>query len=61
MTKEEIQEFMLKFDELKASVLDITQRLEKLESGEVDSGVYLDGCPDYAVDYITNSKKKEGE
>ena len=61
MTKKEIQEFMLKFDELKASVLDITQRLEKLESGEVDSGVYLDGCPDYAAEYITNSKKKEGE
>lgn len=61
MTKEEIQEFMLEFAELKASVLDIIQRLEKLESGEANSGVYLDGCPDYAVDYITNSKKKEGE
>ena len=49
--------------EEKYMVNDILKRLKDLEEGEQNTGVFLDGCPDYAKDYIINNTKdkKDGE
>ena len=40
----------------------LEQRVYELETGSVGTGVYLDGCPDYAKDYISQKNtKKDGE
>ena len=48
---------------LKAEVNDILKRLKDIEDEEQNTGVFLDGCPDYAKDYIINNTKdkKDGE
>ena len=47
---------------MKADINDLKERVKNLEEGSVGTGVYLDGCPDYAVDFITSkTSKKEGE
>lgn len=48
---------------LKAQVNDILKRVKDLEEGTQSTGVFLDGCPDYAKDYIINNikDKKDGE
>lgn len=48
---------------LKAQVNDILERVKNLEEGTQSTGVFLDGCPDYAKDYIINNTKdkKDGE
>lgn len=48
---------------LKAQVNDILKRVKDLEEGAQSTGVFLDGCPDYAKDYIINGTKdkKDGE
>jgi cell division protein FtsB len=61
MNNEQIQELVAKISELQANVQQLIQRVETLESGSIGTGVYLDGCPEYATDYIRNSIKKEGE
>lgn len=51
-----------KFSELTLKLQDLIGRVEKLESSEKDTGVYLDGCPEYVADYINKGlDKKEGE
>ena len=64
----EIKELMEKIDELekfKAEYVLRVQELEKevkeLREGSLGTGVYLEGCPDFAVDYINENKKKDGE
>ena len=59
---------MEKIDELekfKAEYVLRVQELEKevkeLREGSLGTGVYLEGCPDFAVDYINENKKKDGE
>lgn len=48
--------------QFKIIVQNYEERISKLESGEKNTGVYLDGAPDYVVDYVTKSvDKKEGE
>lgn len=61
MNNEQIQELISKISELQANVQQLIQRVEVLENGSTGTGVYLDGCPEYAMDYIKNSIKKEGE
>lgn len=62
MDKEKLNELLEKVATLTATINILEQRVEKLETGEKDTGVYLDGCPDYARDYINDSlKDKEGE
>lgn len=61
MNNEQIQELISKISELQANVQKLIQRVEALENGSIGTGVYLDGCPEYAMDYIKNSIKKEGE
>lgn len=46
--------------ELKLKNTDLEKRVKELEEGSMTTGVYLEGCPDYAKDYIIE-KKKEGE
>lgn len=66
--EKEIKELMEKIDELekfKAEYVLRVQELEKevkeLREGSLGTGVYLEGCPDFAVDYINENKKKDGE
>ena len=47
-------EYLLKFQELE-------KKVEALESGSLGTGVYLEGCPDFATEYIKSENKKEGE
>lgn len=66
--EKEIKKLMEKIDELekfKAEYVLKFQELEKevneLKEGSLGTGVYLEGCPDFAVDYINENKKKDGE
>lgn len=66
--EKEIKELMEKIDELekfKAEYVLKFQELEKevkdLREGSLGTGVYFDGCPDFAVDYIKENKTKDGE
>lgn len=62
MDNDKLKELLEKVSTLTATVNQLQQRVEKLETGEKDTGVYLDGCPDYARDYINESlRDKEGE
>ena len=57
--EERLKQIENKFSIINLYVLDLEKRIEELEKSESVSGVYLEGCPDYAADYIT--KMKEGE
>lgn len=46
-----------KIDKLILRVNELEKRIQKLETGSLGTGVYLDGAPDYVKDYIN----KEGE
>lgn len=39
----------------------LEDRIKKLEESEKNTGVFLDGAPDYVVEYVTKEEKKEGE
>lgn len=39
----------------------LEDRIKALEEGEKNTGVYLEGAPEYVVDYVTKTEKKEGE
>lgn len=38
----------------------LEDRVEKLEKGDFGTGIYLDGCSEATIEYITN-KRQEGE
>ena len=47
---------------LKALVQALEERIKAIEEGSIGTGVYLDGCPEYAQEYIiSNVNKKDGE
>ena len=39
----------------------LEDRIKKLEDGEKNTGVYLEGAPEYVKEYVTKEEKKEGE
>lgn len=53
---EDISFFKIKIEELE-------KEIKMLKDDKVETGVYLDGCPDYAIAYINgkDKNKKEGE
>lgn len=55
--EEKIKELETKLVELNLTIQSLQDRVQKLEDSEVSTGVYLDGVPEYAKDYIN----KEGE
>lgn len=64
----ELKEKILKLEhensQFKVIVQKFEERISILESGEKNTGVYLDGAPDYVKDYIEKTKeedKKVGE
>lgn len=67
--EKEIEELKKKVEELeqfKAKMAlefqELVNKVETLENGSLGTGVYLDGCPDFATEYINESKnKKDGE
>ena len=66
--EKEVKELMKKVDELemfKAEYLlkfqELEKKVEELESGSLGTGVYLEGCPDFATEYIKSENKKDGE
>ena len=47
---------------LKALVQALEERIKAIEEGSIGTGVYLDGCPEYAQEYIVNNgNKKDGD
>lgn len=54
----EVKELKKELKELILKVQLLEDDLNKLKKGELGTGVYLEGCPEYAQDYIV---KKEGE
>ena len=61
-----INSLILEIKQIKLELQQLGDRLTKLESGERQSGVYLDGCGDYVKNYISTDKdpkkiKKDGE
>lgn len=58
--EETISKLLADVAELKVKNTDLNKRVKELEEGSIGTGVYLEGCPDYAKEYITE-KKKEGE
>lgn len=48
-----VRELLLKIQQLE-------ERIDKLEKGEFGTGIYLDGCSEATIEYITN-KTQEGE
>lgn len=56
----QISELRRQLAELKAYVNNHEKRIKDIEDGEIGTGVYLDGVPEYAVEYI-KGQKKEGE
>lgn len=65
MTNKKIEDTIMKLvediSELKLKNTDLETRIKALEDGSIGTGVYLDGCPDYAKDFIVNNEKKVGE
>lgn len=63
MTQEEIINKLTKLEyeqkALKLEVQTLENRIKDLEEGSMGTGVYFEGCPDYAKDYIL--KESEGE
>lgn len=48
--------------QFKVIVQKFEERIGSLESGEKNTGVYLDGAPDYVKDYISKeNEEKVGE
>lgn len=60
MNENLIEELMEKVDKLSLTVTDLTKRVYDLESGSKNTGVYLEGAPEYVRDYITKDNE-EGE
>lgn len=60
ITKEDYQKLLLEINTLSLKVRELEEELIKLRDGELGTGVYLEGCPDYAKDYIIATNKKEG-
>lgn len=58
-----INNLILEIKQLTLRIQGLEDRLLKLEKGEMNSGVYIDGCGDYIKDYISSNKeiKKDGE
>lgn len=48
-----------KVKELELKIQELEERLTKLEKGEFGTGIYLDGCAQADIEYITG--KKAGE
>lgn len=68
MDEKQIKVLMEKIDELEKFKAEYVLKFQKLEQevkdlreGSLGTGVYLEGCPDFAVDYINENKKKDGE
>ena len=57
--KNDVKELVEILDKLVLRVNELEKRLEKLEKGSIGTGVYLNGVPEYAKEYIT--KDREGE
>lgn len=58
--EEKIKELEAKIAELNLKVISLEERVKDLEDGSISTGVYLEGVPDYAKEYIQKSNK-EGE
>lgn len=43
----------------KITIQKLEERIVALETGEKNTGVYLDGAPDYVQDYITKEKEEK--
>lgn len=57
-----VKDLIAKVDALVLEKQELESRVYDLETGSVGTGVYLDGCPDYAKEYISQKNtKKDGE
>lgn len=47
--------------EMKLQMQQLEQRIVDLEEGNFGTGIYLDGCSESDVEYITDKNKKAGD
>lgn len=58
---ENLQKLEQMIRELNLKIQQLEERIANLENGEFGTGIYLDGCSEGDISYITNSNKKVGE
>lgn len=46
---------------LRLENVELEKRIKNLEEGSIGTGVYLDGVPEFAQEYISKPSKKVGE
>lgn len=56
--EEKVKELVEKVDKLTLQISELEKRVHDLETGSIGTGVYLDGTPEYARDYINNNNKE---
>lgn len=57
----ELEKLLKEIQEIKLQMQNLEQRVLDLEQGNFGTGIYLDGCSEGDVEYITNKTKKAGE
>lgn len=58
---EEIKNLKLKIEEQNLKIQQLENEFQKLKDGDFGGGIYLDGCSDADIKYITSKQdKKEG-
>lgn len=56
--EEKVKELVEKVDKLTLQISELEKRVHDLETGSIGTGVYLDGTPEYARDYINKEGAK---
>lgn len=61
--KENLEKLEKKVNELELHIQKLESRFEELKSGNYGTGIYLDGCSEADIEYITGKPldKKAGE
>lgn len=58
---EKLKKLELKVEEQNLKIQALENKLDKLEKGDFGSGIFLDGCSEADIKYITGKQdKKEG-
>lgn len=57
MKPEELERII---NELKLQIQQLEERVKDLEDGSFGTGVYLEGCSESTIDYLSKKDKKEG-
>ena len=56
---EEIKKLTLKIEEQNLKIQQLEAELEKFKNGDFGSGIFLDGCSEADIQYITSKQDKK--